>query len=309
MIQAVDLTKYFGEFQAVREIGLDIPQGQVLVLLGPNGAGKTTTIRMLSSVLRPTYGKAMVAGYDVVTQARKVRASVGVLTEQHGLYNRMHANDYLGFFAEAYKMDRGEAQAKIRRLLEQFGLDDAGKKRLGEYSKGMRQKLALVRALLHDPPVLLLDEPTSAMDPQSARMVRDSIRALRSGERTIFLCTHNLFEAEELADRIAIIHGGRIVIEDAPKKLKERLLGPEEYEIHTSSRPGQGNIPEIAGCQIISRENSAIRFIPNEPEKDNPAFLRALLDSGYDVVSVHKVQQSLEKAYLLAIEKDGLPGD
>ncbi len=204
MIEAENLTKKFEDFTAVDQIQLNVPSGQVLALLGPNGAGKTTTVRMLTSILRPTAGWARVAGYDVVKQADKVRASVGVLTENHGLYVRMNAEEYLLFFAQLYGFEPKQAKLRFGQMLEKFGLGEARRKRLGEYSKGMRQKLALVRALLHDPPVLLLDEPTSAMDPESARTVRDEIQGLRTSERTIILCTHNLTEAEELADQIAI---------------------------------------------------------------------------------------------------------
>ena len=182
--------------------------------LGPNGAGKTTTVRMLTSVLRPTRGWARVAGYDVVDQPAQVRASVGVLTEQHGLYERMPADEYLDFFGQVYGLDARHAPEAHPGTAGTFGLGEYARRRIGEYSKGMRQKLALARALLHDPPVLLLDEPTSAMDPESARLVRDAIHELRSANRTIVICTHNLAEAEELADQIAIIRRGQIIAQE-----------------------------------------------------------------------------------------------
>jgi ABC-2 type transport system ATP-binding protein len=301
MIQAKGLTKKFDEFYAVRNVDLEVAEGRVLVLLGPNGAGKTTTIRMLSSVLRPTSGSAIVAGYDVVENPREVRRSVGVLTEQHGLYNRMNAKDYLRFFAEAYQMDSEIAAERIKSLLDQFGLGDTGKKRLGEFSKGMRQKLALVRAMLHNPPILLMDEPTSAMDPESARMVRDSIRKLRSSERTLLLCTHNLPEAEELADRIAIIQDGQILIDDTPQRLKEKLLGPDEFEIQFSNNINGRELSLPDGITRTYLAESCIRFRTAQPEMDNPKLLRYLLDSGMDVVSLKKMPQSLENAYLQAI--------
>ena len=162
MIFTEDLTKHFDDFVAVNGIHLDVPQGQVLVLLGPNGAGKTTTVRMLDSILVPTRGRALVAGFDVVKDAEEVRSRVGVLTEHHGLYGRMSGDEYLEFFGKLYGLQRQDYLARIDRLLKQVGMDFARKRRLGEYSKGMRQKLALVRAMLHEPPVLLLDEPTSA---------------------------------------------------------------------------------------------------------------------------------------------------
>ncbi len=232
MIETEHLTKRFDEFLAVDDVCLQVKAGQVLALLGPNGAGKTTTVRMLTSVLRPTSGRARVAGYDVVEQPSRVRASVGVLTEQHGLYERMPAEDYLSFFGELYGLDVSTRKKRIGKLLEDFGLLEFSRRRIGEYSKGMRQKLALSRALLHEPPVLLLDEPTSAMDPESARLVRDSIHALRSANRAILICTHNLVEAEELADQIAIIRRGKIITQGAPVDLKRCLLGPAEYEVH-----------------------------------------------------------------------------
>ena len=304
MIHAVGLTKKFDDFLAVKEINLDVPKGQVLILLGPNGAGKTTTIRMLSSVLRPTSGTATIAGYDVVTHAKSVRSSVGVLTEQHGLYKRMNAYEYLNFFAQVYQIESSEASSRITTLLQQFGLGDVGKKRLGEYSKGMRQKLALIRALLHDPPILLLDEPTSAMDPESAKTVRDSIRGLRSGDRTIILCTHNLAEAEELADQIAIIQNGRIIMCDTSIRLKEKLLGPEEYEIQLASKMDGRQIPLPDGISISLTHEMGLRYRVSQPEVENPRLLRYWLEAGLDIVALQKVPQSLETAYLNAIQQE-----
>ncbi len=180
MIECEDLTKHFDTFKAVEGVTLTVRPGQVLALLGQNGAGKTTTVRMLTSVLRPTRGWARVAGYDVVKQPGQVRASVGVLTEMHGLYGRMTAYEYLDFFGQVYDLDPARRKRRADELLEYFGLTYAAHRRSGEYSKGMRQKLALARALLHEPPVLLLDEPTSAMDPESAQLVRHEIARLRS---------------------------------------------------------------------------------------------------------------------------------
>jgi ABC-2 type transport system ATP-binding protein len=222
MIEAEGLSKQFDDFLAVDEVHLKVNAGEVLALLGPNGAGKTTTVRMLTSVLKPTRGWARVAGHDVVKEAAGVRASVGVLTEQHGLYERMPAREYLDFFGKLYKMETAARRERIRSLMEGFGLDPDDHRPTGEYSKGMRQKLALARAMVHNPPVLLLDEPTSAMDPESARLVRDSIHGLRNANRAIIICTHNLPEAEELADQIAIIRKGRIIIQGTSSELKLR---------------------------------------------------------------------------------------
>jgi ABC-2 type transport system ATP-binding protein len=272
-------------------------------MLGPNGAGKTTTVRMLTSILQPTAGRAVVAGFDVVSQADRVRASVGVLTEHHGLYGRMKSVEYLLFFANLYGLDQKTAQPRIDSLLERFGLSSAKSKRLGEYSKGMRQKLSLVRTLLHEPPVLLLDEPTSAMDPESARVVRDAIRSLKDDKRTILMCTHNLFEAEELADQIAIIRRGRIIFNDTPANLKWKLLGPSEYEARLGTALN-GWVPELPeGTALVEKTEHSLRFSTLHPEKSNPVLLRQLFHHDVDVVSFQEVPRSLEDAYLQAINQ------
>jgi ABC-2 type transport system ATP-binding protein len=304
MIRTHDLSKQFNDFVAVDGVSLQVRAGEVLALLGPNGAGKTTTVRMLTSALRPTRGSASVAGYDVVTQAEKVRARVGVLTEQHGLYGRMAADDYLDFFGQLYGMSLAERQRRAGQLLEQFGLQPDRKRRIGEYSKGMRQKLALARTLLHDPPVLLLDEPTSAMDPESARLVRDAIRELRSSERAIIICTHNLADAEELADQIAIIRRGEIIVEGAPAALKDRLLGPAEYELRLAA-PLNGALPQLPPEAALTASGPDwLRYRPLRPTETNPILLRTLLDQGYPVISLQEAPRSLEEVYLQAIAND-----
>ena len=226
MIQTEDLSKQFGDYWAVDGVSLDVYPGQVLALLGQNGAGKTTTVRMLTSVLAPTRGRARIAGFDVVQSPEQVRASVGLLTEQHGLYLRMTGLEYLDFFGKVYRLDAAACQKRSREWMEYFGLAEVAKRPIGQYSKGMRQKLALARTLIHEPPVLLLDEPTSAMDPESAQLVRNAIASLRTEQRTIIICTHNLVEAEMLANKIAIIYRGRILISGTIEELKRSLLGP-----------------------------------------------------------------------------------
>ncbi len=301
MIQTEGLTKRFDDFLAVDRVSLNVQPGEVLALLGPNGAGKTTTVRMLTSVLRPTSGRARVAGFDVIEQPAQVRASVGVLTEQHGLYERMPAEDYLDFFGQIYGLDGPTRRKQIRELLALFGLEEQKRRRIGEYSKGMRQKLALARALLHSPAVLLLDEPTSAMDPESARLVRDSIHSLRSANRTILICTHNLAEAEELADQIAIIRRGQIIAQGSPAELKQRLLGPVEYEIRLAGAL-DGHTPAVQPeVQITARGENWFRFRTENPATTNPPLLQSLCVQGYPVVSLHEVPRSLEQVYLQAV--------
>ena len=301
MIITENLTKKFDDFLAVDGVTFSVGNGQVLALLGPNGAGKTTTVRMLTSILIPTAGTAQVAGFDVVLQAPQVRASVGVLTEQHGLYGRMPADDYLDFFGQIYNMDLATRSRRVKTLLENFGLYADRKRKVGEYSKGMRQKLALARALLHEPPVLLLDEPTSAMDPESARLVRDSIRELRSAERTIVVCTHNLVEAEELADQIAIIRRGRIIARGSPSALKLGLLGPAEYELQLGAKLNGHALDLPGSVHLTTQGPDWLRFRAGDPRAANPQVLRYLLGQGLPVVSLQEVPRSLEQVYLQAI--------
>ncbi|HEB64143.1 MAG TPA: ABC transporter ATP-binding protein [Chloroflexi bacterium] len=301
MIETHDLSKTFGDFLAVNGVTIHVKAGEVLALLGPNGAGKTTTIRMLTAILHPTRGWAKVAGYDVLLQPDKVRARVGVLTEQHGLYGRMPADEYLDFYGELYNLEPAFRRKRIAGLLEQFGLGGAAHKRIAEFSKGMRQKLALARTLLHEPPVLLLDEPTSAMDPESARLVRDAIHQLRSEERSIIVCTHNLSEAEELADQIAIIRRGEIIALGTAQTLKQQLLGPPEFELRLG-KALNGHLPTLpASVEITARGDTWLRYRTSRPEKDNPALLWQLLSHKMPVFSLQETGGTLEEVYLRAV--------
>ncbi len=301
MIQTENLSKQFNDFLAVDRVCLSVKPGEVLALLGPNGAGKTTTLRMLTSVLRPSMGWARVAGFDVVKQAAQVRASVGILTEQHGLYGRMTADEYLDFFGQVYHMAPTVRRQRSQGLLEQFGLADEHKRRIGEYSKGMRQKLALARALLHEPPVLLMDEPTSAMDPESAHLVRDAIHGLRSAQRAIIICTHNLAEAEELADKIAIIHHGKIIIDGEVEQLKTRLLGAPQFELRLEANLDGLKIDLPEGVELTGRGADWLRFQTSEPRRDNPRVVQYFVKQDLPVVGLAEVPRSLEKIYLQAI--------
>lgn len=298
MIETNDLSKQFHNFWAVEGVTIKVEPGKILALLGQNGAGKTTTVRMLTSLLKPTRGWARVAGYDVATHGNEVRASVGVLTEQHGLYVRMNAYEYLEFFGEVYSLTPQARKARSDYLLEYFGLAEAAGRRIGEYSKGMRQKLALARALMHEPPVLLLDEPTSAMDPESARLVRDEIARLKSSQRSIVMCTHNLVEAEALADTVAIIYRGRILMQGTLDELKQRILGPVEYEARLAEAwsPNGLNLP--AGVTMQQVDGTRLRFQVQQPRDANPLLVGALAEGRAPVLVFQEIPRTLEQAYL-----------
>jgi ABC-2 type transport system ATP-binding protein len=298
MIETSDLSKQFNNFWAVDGVSVHVKPGQILALLGQNGAGKTTTVRMLNALLSPSRGWARVAGYDTVREGQKVRASVGVLTEQHGLYMRMNGVEYLDFFGEVYSLKSDLRKARSDYLLQYFGLAQASRRRIGEYSKGMRQKLALARALMHEPPVLLLDEPTSAMDPESARLVRDEIGSLRSSQRAILICTHNLGEAEALADIVAIIYRGRILLQGTLDELKQNVLGPAEYEVQLSEPWNSEGLGLPEGVSQHQSSGTNLRFRVKRPVQANPELVHALSKAGAPVVSFQEVPRTLEQVYL-----------
>ncbi|HEY5984471.1 MAG TPA: ABC transporter ATP-binding protein [Anaerolineales bacterium] len=298
MIETTGLGKRFGDFWAVDGVSLRVDNGQILALLGQNGAGKTTTVRMLSALLVPTTGSARVAGYDVVHQHAEVRALVGVLTEQHGLYVRMTAIEYLDFFGRLHHLGESQRIARIAYLLDYFGLAAASSRRIGEYSKGMRQKLALARALIHEPPVLLLDEPTSAMDPESARLVRDEIARLRSDDRTIVICTHNLAEAESLADTVAIIYRGQLLVQGTLDELRRTVLGVPEYEARFSVAWNTRGLELPGGVRLTQRTDSALRFSVEDPGTANPKLMHDLASMRAPLVSFQEIPRSLEAVYL-----------
>ncbi len=304
MIEVQELTKDFDDFRAVDHINLQVTAGSVLALLGPNGAGKTTSVRMMTSILAPTSGKASIAGYDVVQHPEQVRAHVGVLTEQHGLYERMKALEYLDFFGRIYHLNGRQRKDRALSLMERFGLGSALDKRLGEYSKGMKQKLALVRAMLHNPPVLLLDEPTSAMDPQSAKQVRDAIVELQRDDRTFLITTHNLNEAQVLANRIAIIRHGRIIANGSFTELARQFVGDPLMELHINGHVN-GLAHDISDLvQVQETGDDWLRYRVPDPRVMNPNVLRKIAGLGIEVVTLAPVTQSLEDIYLQVVKED-----
>ncbi len=298
MIETQDLSKQFHDFMAVEGVNLSIQSGQILALLGQNGAGKTTTVRMLTALLQPTRGTARVAGFDVTRNGHDVRAAVGVLTEHHGLYMRMTGEEYMDFFGQVYHLDPVHRKARLEGLLEYFGLAEAAKRRIGEYSKGMRQKLALARALMHDPGVLLLDEPTSAMDPESARLVRDEIARLKSAKRTIMLCSHNLTEVELLADKIAIIYRGRILIQGSLDELKREVFGAPEYIGQFAETWDVIDLELPKGVEMLEKTATHFKVRVEAPGESNPLLLKRLADASAPLVSFQEEERTLEQVYL-----------
>jgi ABC-2 type transport system ATP-binding protein len=223
IITTHNLTKRFGSFTAVDHIDLEIMQGEIFGFLGPNGAGKSTTIRMLTTLSEPTEGTAEVAGFDVRTQADEVRRRIGLVAEKIILYPRLNAVENLMFFGELYGISRAELRPRIDKLLEMVRLENFKNAPVGGYSSGMRQRLNIIRGLLHDPDILFLDEPTALLDPQSVRFVRDLVKELNADGKTIILTTHIMEEADELSHTVGIIDHGKLVAVDETAFLKSKF--------------------------------------------------------------------------------------
>lgn len=307
MIEARNLVKQYDDFKAVKGITFSVAQGELLALLGPNGAGKTSTIRMISSILAPTSGDVTVNGKDTVRDADDVRRSIGMITEQPGLYERMTGLEYLMFYGRLYGLSNLAIQQRAELLYKRFGMEEALHRRLGGFSKGMKQKAGLIRAMLHNPPVLLLDEPTSAMDPHSARQVRAAIQELRQDNCAIILTTHNLNEAEKLADRIAIINDGLIVAQGTAKELRRQLSGDRLMEL-TADRliklPVESLQRQLPDVVIEEVGEETIRYRTTNPIFDNPKLVQILAGYGLGTVTLREITPSLEEIYLSIVRED-----
>ncbi|HLZ58448.1 MAG TPA: ABC transporter ATP-binding protein [Ktedonosporobacter sp.] len=304
MIEAQALTRRFGTFTAVSQLSFRVDDGSILAILGPNGAGKTTTVRMLAGLLAPSEGDAIVAGYDIRREPAAVRACVGLVTDVPGLFEQMTVPAYLDFFGSIYGLSTSERGRRIDDLLALFELNDHRKEKMAGFSKGMKQKVALARALIHEPAVLFLDEPTSGLDPLSARTVRELIVQLKHASRSIILCTHDLDEAERLADVVAIVRHGRLVACDAPAALREQASGEMLVKIEfVDSCP----LP-LDALQAIDGINApqfqpanglppVLEYHTARPREANPRVLTALITAGAQIISVACEHSSLEDVY------------
>src|SRR5579859_7880204 len=304
MIEAQSLTRRFGTVTAVSDVSLSVPDGSILALLGPNGAGKTTTVRMLSGLLAPTEGTAVVGGYDVRRNPTAVRTCVGLVTDVPGLFEQMTLPNYLDFFGNMYGMPVGDRERRINELIDFFELSTHRHEKMAGFSKGMKQKVALARALIHEPAVLYLDEPTSGLDPLSARTVRELIVQLKHASRSIILCTHDLDEAERLADVVAIVRHGRLVACDAPAVLREQSSGETLVKIEfVDSCPLPLDVLQaIDGVNAPQFQPAnglppVLEYHTARPREANPRVLTALITAGAQIISVACEHSSLEDVY------------
>ena len=303
MLRTEKLTKRFGALTAVDAIDLDVHEGEVFGFLGPNGAGKTTTLRLLCALIAPTSGGAEVAGFRLGRDDQQIRAAVGILTELPGLYERQSAWDNLVFYGTLYGLDRATSAAQAERYLRLMGLWERRADPVVTFSRGMKQKMAIARAALHEPRILFLDEPTTGLDPDAAKTVREFIIALRDEGRTVFLCTHNLDEADRLCDRIAFFRHHVIRI-DTPDHLRAELYGrATEFRLVPAPRAEDlARVRAVEGVRDARLENGSIIVEAPDPMRTNPLLVRALVDGGAEIAFVTERKPHLEDVYLRIVD-------
>ena len=300
MIAASHLTRSFGTRVAVEDATFDVKPGEIFGLLGPNGAGKTTTLRMLAGLIAPSSGEATVAGVRLTRETiDQVRARIGFLTEAPGLWERLTVRQNLMVHARLHQL--ADPSGTVAQALERFGLQDRVDSLGAELSKGLKQRVALARALLHEPPVVLLDEPTSGLDPQSARLVRDLVLDLRARGHAVVLSTHNLYEAERLADRVGVLRGKFLAVA-SPADLRQRLFGSRALVRVSGEASAYAGVIAAAGGRDVVVDRDSLRFVLDGLSDAMPAVVRALVAAGAAVVEVTTENAPLEDVYFTLVE-------
>ncbi|UCH42701.1 MAG: ABC transporter ATP-binding protein [Dehalococcoidales bacterium] len=302
IVEAHGLTKAFDGFTAVSGLSLEVAEGEVFGFLGPNGAGKTTTIRMLAGIIAPTSGHAVVAGLRPDLEPENLHQHIGLLTENPGFYNRLSARFNLGFFAGFYS--GFDIDHQVEKYLRMMGLWERREDKVGTFSKGMKQRLALVRALLHQPKVLFLDEPTAGLDPEAAHEVRDMIQELSVEGQTVFLSTHNLVEAELLCHRIGVVRTELLAL-DTPENLRRSLF--RRQVVVELENPNPTLVSTIAGLpfvQKIEQAGNQFRLELTDPEVYRPELVKDIVEAGGRIMSVSEERHSLEDIYLSLVREE-----
>jgi ABC-2 type transport system ATP-binding protein len=300
MIHTQNLTKRFKSVLAVDNLSLDVNEGEVFGFLGPNGAGKTTTVRMLTSLISPTEGSAVVNGYRLGQEDINIRRTVGILTETPGMYDNLSAEYNLRIFAKLYEVK--DPAGQVEKYLRMLGLWKRRFDEVGTFSKGMKQKLAIARSLLHEPRILFLDEPTSGLDPEAARLVRDFIQDLRREGRTIFMCTHNLDEADRLCDRVGVFKT-RLLVMDTPDRLRSQLFGRKVvFHLRDADPTLPARIQQMPAVHEARLLDGKLVVTVDDPEQTNPDIIRVLVGCGADIQFVGELRHSLEDVYLRLIQ-------
>ena len=308
IINVENIVRKFGNTTAIDGISFSVEEGEVFGVLGPNGSGKTTLVRLLNGVLAPTSGKAFLFRKDVTIDGAYVRARTGVLTETPSLYERLSARKNLSFFGRFYGIPDANIPQRIETILSLLNLADRGDEAVGGFSKGMKQRLAIARAMIHDPQVIFLDEPTSGLDPEASRQVDGIIHELASDKgKTIFLCTHNLHEAQHLCSRVAMINKGRILAQGSIHELTERLWKAVPVEMEFLTPPPSvviGKIQEMDGVTIDRREGNTLTL--RVAQKDLvPSLIKIVVKNGGEIYRLTPRDYSLEEIYFAVQEQGG----
>src|SRR5512147_3134668 len=298
MVQVHGLTKDYGARRAIDNLTFDAEQGEIVGFLGPNGAGKTTTMRILTGYMPPTDGTATVAGYDVVEESLEVRRRVGYLPETVPLYTDMTALEYLKFMADLRRIPESEDRAY--EVLEQVNLADRANSFIGNFSKGMRQRVGLAQSLIHRPEVLILDEPTIGLDPAQVVEMRNVIKEIGK-DRTVLLSTHILSEAQNMCDRVLIINKGSIVAEDTPENLQSRLVGSQRVVLRVRGEADDlpVKISKIKGVNDVeAKPDGAVEFEFSAGQDVRPQVAKAVIQAGFDLLEMRPIGLSLEEIFL-----------
>ena len=299
-IDVQNLVRDYGALRAVAGISFQVRRGEIFGFLGPNGAGKTTTVRMLTTLLEPTSGKAFLNGYDVVQESYAARQQFGLVPEESNLYRELSAIDNLRFSGRLYLVPAKERERRARELLALFGLGDRQQSRVETFSRGMRRKVTIAMALVHRPSILFLDEPTAGLDVQSARAILDLVRQLNAQGTTIFLTTHQIEEANQLCDRVAIIHGGRIAAIDAPERLKRAFESVQSVEVALDPWPAdaQETLGATVGVTAVAKHGDKLRLYTADPSHLLPVLVAYAQERGSRLVALNTLGPSLEDVFL-----------
>jgi len=304
MIEVKNLTKKFGEVTAVDSLTFNVAKGEVFGLLGPNGAGKTTTIRMLCCLISRTSGDAQIAGYHIGNSADSlaIRKLIGLVPDNIGLYEELSAFENLDYYGKLYECPEGERKEKIEYFLKMMDLWEKRDQPVSDFSKGMKQKVAIARALVHDPKLLFFDEPTANLDPESAKVVRNFILKLKKDGKTIFLNTHNLDEAQRICDRIGILKTKLLAV-NTPEQLEKSVWGSRTViQVEKINNQILAAVKKLKP-QDLSVEGNRITLALADPQKENPDFVQEIVSAGGRIQYVTQLNPGLEETYIKVIEE------
>lgn len=296
VLETFDLTKAYGKQLAVDKLNIGVEEGDVFGFLGPNGAGKTTTIKMLCGLLKPTSGSGTVSGFDICKESVKARVLLGVVPERDVFYEGMSGDRFLNYFAKLHRIPSKERESRAEEVLEIVGLKDARRKKISTYSHGMRRKLSIARAILHDPKILILDEPTSGLDPTTQVTIRNLIKRSNA---TIFISSHNLYEVEELCNRVAVINRGKLVIQDNVESLRKNIRGETvEVKLKYATEQVINAVTSLDFVKEISKSEGSLLITVEDYENDAPELTRAVVGAGGDILKLDRTSASLYDIFM-----------